>query len=535
MRFNGRIAAGALALAFMGVLVLGAFLGLLEEGLRGAGQMLDVFDGYLFRIARFTLWQALLSTIFSVVPALLVARAFVRHPSFPGRRLILQLFAVPLALPAIVAVIGILALYGRAGYLAPVFSFLFDWRWPGAYGLSGILIAHVFFNLPMATRLFLAALETIPSHQWRLATQLGMGGIASFRFIEWPVLRSALPGVAGLVFLLCVTSFTIVLTLGGGPGATTLEVAIYQALRFDFDPQRAIALTFVQLLITSSILWLLTRFGATLTSDTQLPVGARRLLFPCRRERIFNAAMIALALIFVGSPIAAIAVAGFEADLQRLATDPAVHRATVTSLALAFTAAALCVLLAFGLVAARRSLELKRRGAGASFFEHLTDGGMTLVLVIPPIVLGAGWFVLLRNWVDVFSVGPVMVAWVNSVMALPFAVRIIRPAYDAASHRHERLCSALGIAGLARLRLIDWPALRHPAMLALAFAMALSLGDLGVIALFGSDQVQTLPYLLLQRMGSYRTADAAGIALFVGVLCLGLMYVAGRERAAADA
>ena len=43
--------------------------------------------------------------------------------------------------------------------------------------------------------------------------------------------------------------------------------------------------------------------------------------------------------------------------------------------------------------------------------------------------------------------------------------------------------------------------------------MALSLGDLGVIALFGSDAVKTLPYLLLERMGSYRTADAAGLAL----------------------
>ncbi len=49
-----------------------------------------------------------------------------------------------------------------------------------------------------------------------------------------------------------------------------------------------------------------------------------------------------------------------------------------------------------------------------------------------------------------------------------------------------------------------------------------------MIALFGSDQVQTLPYLLLQRMGSYRTADAAGIALFLGALCLALMFAADR-------
>ena len=41
--------------------------------------------------------------------------------------------------------------------------------WPGIYGLSGILIAHVFFNLPLATRLFLQALDTIPDDQWREA------------------------------------------------------------------------------------------------------------------------------------------------------------------------------------------------------------------------------------------------------------------------------------------------------------------------------------------------------------------------------
>jgi thiamine transport system permease protein len=122
---------------------------------------------------------------------------------------------------------------------------------------------------------------------------------------------------------------------------------------------------------------------------------------------------------------------------------------------------------------------------------------------------------------------------VNAVMAMPFAMRAIRPAYDAASARNEKLCLGLGIAGWSRLRLVDWPSLRRPAATGFAFAMALSLGDLGVIALFGSDRVKTLPYLLLERMGSYRTADAAGLALFLGLLCLVLMYLAarfGREK-----
>jgi thiamine transport system permease protein len=119
-----------------------------------------------------------------------------------------------------------------------------------------------------------------------------------------------------------------------------------------------------------------------------------------------------------------------------------------------------------------------------------------------------------------------MVVTVNAVMAVPFAIRAIRPAHDAAAARHDRLAASLGMSGMSRWRLVDWPVLRRPLLTALAFAMALSLGDLGVIALFGSDAVQTLPYLLLQRMGAYRTADAAGLALFLGILCLLLMSLA---------
>ena len=90
-----------------------------------------------------------------------------------------------------------------------------------------------------------------------------------------------------------------------------------------------------------------------------------------------------------------------------------------------------------------------------------------------------------------------MVVTVNAVMAMPFALRAIRPAYDAASERHERLSAQLGISGWARLLLIDWPSLRRPLATAFAFAMALSLGDLGVIALFGSDPCRPCPICCL--------------------------------------
>ncbi|MHA6642525.1 thiamine/thiamine pyrophosphate ABC transporter permease [Mesorhizobium sp. A623] len=524
-----RIATGLAALGFVTILIGGAFAGLAVEGVQNTSGAVAAFDSYLFRVVRFTLWQATLSTLLSVLPALFVARALSRHPRFFGRSVILQLFAVPLALPSIVVALGVLALYGRAGYLAGIFSTIGGESWPGIYGISGILVAHVFFNLPLCVRLFLEVLQTVPADQWRLASQLGMGPRSAFRLIEWPALRQAVPGVAGLVFMLCVTSFTIVLMMGGGPRATTLEVAIYQALRFDFDPARAVALTALQVALTFAVVLALARLGANTTGDANLPVAPRRFSTPGRTETALNSTLILVALLFVAGPMLATVVAGLQADLGRLAGEDAVRQATLTSIVLAVLSALLCVLLSLSLVTARRALALRRKGgAKKSLLEHLTDTGASFVLVVPPIVIGAGWFLLLRHFADVFAIAPIMVVTVNAVMAMPFAVRAVRPAYDAASERHEKLCALLGISGWNRLRLIDWPSLRRPFATAFAFAMALSLGDLGVIALFGSDAVQTLPYLLLGRMGSYRTQDAAGLALLLGLVCLALMFAATR-------
>lgn len=524
-----RIAPGAVALGAVGVLIAGAAGGLLLEAGTDWSGAADAFDAYLFRVARFTLWQAVLSTVLSVVPGIVLARALARQTDFPGRALIVRLFGVPLALPPLVAALGVLALLGRAGIFSDMLTALSGETWPGIYGLSGILVAHVFFNMPLAARLFLESLQAIPADHRRLEAQLGMGAWPAFRLIEWPAIRAALPGVATLIFMLCVTSFTVVLMLGGGPRATTLEVAIYQALRFDFDPARAVTLTFIQLALTCAVVFAAMRLGANLSGEANLSVSASRGVSTGMSERVWNGAILLAGALFVAGPMAAIVVAGLRADLWRLAGEASVHRAVLTSLVLALAAACLSVALSVALVSARRALELRRGGGRAGGLEWATDQGAALVLVVPPIVIGAGWFVLLRHsGAGVFAAAPFMVVAVNAVMAMPFAIRAIRPAYDSASARHERLAAQLGISGWARLRLIDWPPLRRPLATGFAFAMALSLGDLGVIALFGSESVQTLPYLLLQRMASYRTQDAAGLALLLGLLCFALMAAADR-------
>lgn len=511
--------AGMLALGFLAVLVGGSLLAL---ALEASGFDTDVyFDSYLLRVARFTLVQAAASALLSVLFAIPVARALYAESNFPGRSAILRLFALPLALPALVTVLGITSIYGRNGFIAQLSQASSYPVSPDIYGITGILIAHVFFNMPLAVRLILAAYESIPADYWKLSAQLGMGSPSRFRLIEWPVIRRNLPGMFGLIFMLCVTSFTTVLTLGGGPRATTLEVAIYQSLHFDFDRARAVALTFAQLTLTLFILLALRMTGRPSEEGFTLARTTKRYAKPSAPERFFNITAIAIGFLYVALPVIGIVISGLAADLIRLLSERTVWRAISTSLALGFSAALLSVILSLSLVIAREATK-------SAHLAGLFDTGASLILVMPPIVLGAGWFILLRHFTDPFLMAPFMVVTVNAAMAMPFAVRLLRPAWDTSAARHNRLCAQLGITGFNRLKLIDWPSIQKPFGMAFAFAMALSLGDLGTIALFGSDALLTLPYLLFQRMGSYRTFDAAGLALILGILCLGLMMIADR-------
>lgn len=530
LRVAGGLALGGV-FAFVGVAT--AML-LAHAGGGGA----PLFDAYIWRVAQFTLMQAALSTALSILLAIPVARALARQREFWGRVWIIRLSVVPLGLPALVAALGVIEVWGRQGVVNDLLRLAGLQNPISVYGLAGILIAHVFFNLPLAARFLLAALDRIPAEYWLSSANLGMGGGAVFRLIEWPVIRRVLPGIAGLVFMLCVTSFTIVLTLGGGPAATTIEVAIYQALRFDFDPQRAVLLAFLQIAVTAALLWLLSLFARPPEEGATAGRAIRR--FDGRRRRLADGLVILVFTLFTAAPLAATLAAGLAADFGRLALDPLLHRALFTSLAISFASACLSLAIALPVVLVPRLAEAGDAGVATRLMGRALPTVGSLILLVPPVVVATGWFLVLRLFGETGRFAPAVITVINALMALPFVVRVLEPAYRTHLARTARLALSLGVTGMHRLLWIDWPALRKPFLTAFAFAMALSLGDLGAVAIFGAEGFVTLPWLLFSRMASYRTADAAGIALILGVICLALTLPSTAperptERPAADA
>jgi thiamine transport system permease protein len=491
-----------LALTLIATCIIAGVAPVLALGLSSPA---EVFDSYILKVTQFTLLQAGLSTLLSLALGIPVARALARR-RFAGHAMAVRLLSLPLALPAIVAVLGLVAIFGANG----VFGGLFN-----LYGLIGILLAHMFFNLPLVARLALARLDAIPAESHRLAAQLAFTDRDVWRHVDRPALLTMLPGTALLVFLLCAASFTVVLILGGGPQATTLEVAIYQALRFDFDPARATILALVQLALCAVLFLLAQKLPASGANWPGLGRGVARYDGQSAASRRADGAALAIGFIVLLPPIAAIVIAGVAGAFL----SGTLMKATATSFAIGLAAAALSFLLCW---------PIAQHGARSRRASRFANAAVLGAFILPPAVVATGWFIVLSRHASVTGLAPVLVVVMNALMALPFVYGALAPAARQAAEANDRLCASLGIRGFSRFRLIDLPVLRRAIGLSLVMGFIVSLGDLTAILLFGAEDFFTLPALLYQQMGSYRMEGSAFTALVLTVLSFLLILLADR-------
>jgi thiamine transport system permease protein len=464
----------------------------------------------------FTLVQATLSAFLSVLLAIPVARALARR-QFRGRGLIITLLGAPFILPVIVAVLGLIAVFGRSGILSQALG-LFGLQPISIYGLQGVVLAHMFFNIPLATRLFLQGWQAIPSERFRLGASLGFRPFDTFKLLEWPMLRATVPGAFLVVFLICTTSFAVALAVGGGPKATTVELAIYQAFRFDFDFSKAATLGLIQFGICGLAAVLAFRFSNPLEQGAALE---RRLVRTDARSWILvvqDTLVIVVASLFLILPLFMILLNGLP---NFLSPSSSVLVAVGRSIwvALASTLVTMILSLSLALLAVR--LGAKKGGNWVESVGYLS-------IAASPLVIGTGLFLL------IFPVGspaafalPITIL-VNAVMALPFAIRIITPAIRDAEQSYGRLADMLGLSGLSRLRLLIFPRIKRSLGFAAGLAAAMSMGDLGVIALFADPSGATLPLQLYRLMAAYRMDEAASAGLLLLLLSLSLFWLFDR-------
>jgi len=101
-----------------------------------------------------------------------------------------------------------------------------SWLGNPNYAMAGIVIPHVWREVPLATILLMAGLSTIPPSLYEAATLDGANVLRRFRRITLPMLRPIIQLVLVYETIQGITSFAYVwLMTGGGPGYTTTTLS----------------------------------------------------------------------------------------------------------------------------------------------------------------------------------------------------------------------------------------------------------------------------------------------------------------------
>ena len=226
-----RLLAVGAPVAFLALFFLYPVAAIVERGLRGHGDPpLGVLSDPLTReIVWFTVWQALASTLLTIVVALPAAYVLGRY-RFRGQSVVSAIVVVPFVLPTVVVALAFIAILPDGS----------------ERGWAPILIAHAFFNVAVVVRIVGTFWASLDPRLGEAAATLGASPRVRLREITAPLLAPALAAAAAIVFLFSFTSFGVVLILGG-PRYATLEAEIYnQAVRL-FDLRAAAVLSFVKI------------------------------------------------------------------------------------------------------------------------------------------------------------------------------------------------------------------------------------------------------------------------------------------------
>ncbi|AJQ93698.1 hypothetical protein [Gynuella sunshinyii] len=509
MALNSRTIAAALALCILCSATLLSFSGLTLFR-TGEFSLAVLTDDYILRITRFSLWQAFLSALISTVAAIPIARALFYFRASGSSRWLLHLSLLAFVMPTLILITGLVILLGPKGLITPLLEhWLPHWN---LYGLNGILIAHVYLNLPFAVRSLYLRLQQIPEASWRLTEQFRLPWWQIWRQVEWPILRPTLLLVGGFIFMLCFNSFAIVLALGGGPRATTLEVAIYQALKYDFNMNEALLLAWLQLILSGSVLLLVNLSGRiswlnhpSIHQTVQPPKRLRQWIWMPLVHTVF--------WLFLLSPIVAIVLRLLSQDLNNL-NSTAIIRATGWSLLFALVSATLATILGWALLLPVRFFRNRHNRTR----QHLLEWIATHTLPLPAMVISVGIFIVVisRGWLEHSQ--PLWIIWINAVIACPFVISQLKPSLFTFDLLYQRQLQNWRPSAWQQTW-VEFKYLRTILIQTFALAWVLCLGDVAVFSIFGDNEIATLPWLIYQFAGSYQMYNAAFASTCLLLIC----------------
>jgi thiamine transport system permease protein len=515
-------------------------LGVAPGGSPDPGRILEAWrQPFVLDVVLFTLGLAAVSTLLTLLAGMPAAWVLARF-DFPGRRLMRALTVVPFVLPTVVVGSAFLALLGPRSPINTLAEALLGTEVPQLRldgSAAAIVIAHVFYNVAIVIRLVGGMWAHVDPRAEEAARVLGASAWRAFREVSWPLLRPAIISAASIVFLFTVTSFGVVLLLGG-PRDTTLEVEIYRQTAILLDLPTAAALTILQMCGVLVLLLASARAQERLAVRQRLRASAETARRPRRgRERVVVTAIIATTAMLMLLPLLVLverALAGpdgyglraFEALLSE---DPRMRLAAapIASIvdSLLFAAATTLIAGSLGLLAA--AAVGYRRG----WLSRSLDALVMLPLGTSAVIVGFGFLVALDTPPLDLRTSILLIPIAHALIALPFVMRAVAPLIRAIDERLREAAAVLGASPWRAWREIDAPILARATLVGAGFAFAVSLGEFGATLFIARPDTLTIPVAIYRLLGQPGAANfATAMALATVLMALTAVAVLLIER-----
>lgn len=522
---------------------------------RAANQAVSISPALILKPLWFTVWQAVLSTVLTLVTGIPAAYVFAKL-SFPGKRLLRTLTTLPFILPTVVASAGMNALLGPRGWINLGLMQVFHLSSPPLNiinTLAAILIAHVFYNIPIVIRVVGSAWSQLNPKLEQAARVLGASPPQVFRRVTLPLLRPSLLVAALLVFLFDFTSFGVILILGG-PQFETLEVAIYtQALSLLNLPAAGV-LSLVQIAFTLLITWVYT----SLSAGMNIPLLPRLKGEGVRNPRTaLEKTIVILVMTFLVVlqvlPLAALV----SRSVVRLEADRGALGAVQTGFTLDFyrelfvnrsgsifyvspAHAALNSLL-FALLTVVISVTLGLMAAYAMTRMKKARGVMDLAIMLPlgtsAVTLGLGFILTFNRPPLDASSFPLLIPFAHSLVALPFVVRTVQPVLASIPVNYRQAAQVLGATPWQVWWRVEAPIVQRSALVGAIFSFTISLGEFGATSFLARPDLPTLPiaiYRYLSQPGALNYGQAMAMSTLLLVVCGAAIFILEKIQDASD-
>jgi thiamine transport system permease protein len=473
----------------------------------------------------FTLWQALVSTLVTILVAIPGAYLLYRR-SFPGQQLIQALITVPFVLPSIVVAVGFTVFRSvHEFYQGLGLTFLAD-------PVYWIIAAHIFVNYSIAVKTIGGVWASLDSDIESAAELDGAGRLRTLVSISLPQLRPAVYSAAALIFLFSATSFGRVLVLGGGQ-VQTIETAIFFAATQRLDLELAAALVLVQTLITALAFLLGTKLAKGFFGLEQVFEGAHKPKVD-RRDLVAVVFSSSIWLGLLAMPLILVLVEAFKvkgnfgfdnfANLGTLGARDLLNITFIEAAGNSIRNMAIAAVIAFVLGTLISWLLTRTRYRSLDLVFLIPLGVSSVVLGFGFLIsFDAEWFPLRSSWL--------IVPLAQALIALPMVIRLVYPALVSIGKEPIEQAQLDGATSWQTWRFVELKMIRGVLLAALGFSAIVSIGEFGASSFLANGSQATVPtllYRLIARPGEQNYGMAMAVSAILIVLSALVVYLVSR-------